>query len=109
LFCIFHKWELIKVGMFPLGARYCKKCGTIEYGNIIYYNGSTYQKTFKKQKAIEFINERLNRIEGYMSNDINLNHMFEEQGVMYLPRYDLYCEYETPERFREILSELHTL
>jgi len=58
----FHKLIPFKHCDKYLVAAYCKNCCTIKVGNPIYYDGTFYQRTLKKQKAIDFIKKEIDYV-----------------------------------------------
>lgn len=65
-----HKWVSFKTGRFPLVARYCEKCGIVEYGNSVYYDGSTYQNRFVGEEAVDFIRRNMWSVKNLKQNII---------------------------------------
>jgi len=98
-FC-FHKYNNLKIGKFPLIARYCTKCGKIESGNVIYYDGSVYQIVYKNNLAINFLEimkqRVISRTELTECCAINYNIIFEDSED----------NYETIEKYEEIIKLL---
>lgn len=101
----FCKYKTFKVGRFPLVAAYCAKCGIVKFGNCMYYDGTTYQKKYKGDDAINFVKEFVDRL----ANRDKMIHKFEEQTGYSLWDYKEHIyreEHETIDRYNEIVRLL---
>jgi hypothetical protein len=97
-FC-YHNYKSFRVGRFPLVACYCSKCGKVKYGNSIYYDGSTYQKNYKGENAIDFVKEKAeylrNRDKSFaeIKQNIGLD-LFDSNEYILRQNYETIEEYD---------------
>ena len=103
-FCV-HDYRPVLVGRFPLVAAYCPRCSTFLFGNCVYYDGTTYQKKYKGDDAINFIN-------GFLMDLKNRDKFLKDLSNEY--PYDFFnskeqeyrSNFESIERYQEIINEL---
>lgn len=101
----FHDYKNLRVGRFPLIACYCPKCGKVKYGNVVYYDGSVYQKSYKGTEAIEFVKEKL---EYLTSRNNSFAEIKQNLGIDLFDFNEIILreEYETIEEYDRIVNVL---
>jgi hypothetical protein len=93
------------VGRFPLVAAYCHKCGKVKFGNCVYYDGTTYQKTYKGDEAINFVRKFSEELicKNKVINDFEMQtglNLWDHKEQIYRE------EHETIDKYNEIVCAL---
>lgn len=101
----FHKYTAFKVGIYPLVAVYCPKCGNIKYGNCVYYDNSVFQKKYRGEEAIKFVKKYITELE---SRDQFMETHSRVTGINLWDKKERIYRgyYETIGRYKEIVNIL---
>lgn len=100
-----HKYETFKVGEFPLVAAFCTNCGRVKFGNRIYHDGTTYQKVYNGNKAINFVKEFIITLEN--RNKIIMD--MRKQNLLDYTEDHYTKDYETINRYNKIICMLENV
>ena len=95
----FHKLKNFKHCSKYLVAAYCENCISIRTGNPVYYNGTYYQSTLKKQKALDFINKEIKYVQSVIDRRRSYKEWITDEKtiseMIYKDEMDILFYYET--------------
>ena len=95
----FHNLQRFKHCDRHLVASYCKCCTVVKVGNPIYYDGTFYQRTLKKQKALEFIEKEIDYVQSVIDRRQSYKEWTTDEKIIsemiYKDEMDILLYYET--------------
>lgn len=111
--CLFglHSIQRFKHCNKYLVAGFCKNCCTVKVGNPVYYDGSFYQNTYKKEDALKFIDRDLSYVKSVLDRRLRYSKLYNGDDkiiseMVLRDETDILSNYETIESLENIKNHL---